>query len=77
MICEPSSFIQFTSGLSRHLNSNSKLLNEGERPILLVLQIPLRDHDQYYVVAVATLYFYDYFLTLADEVNHPISISLP
>ena len=49
---------------------------EGELWFSSVLRLRTRDSDQYYDVAVATIFFYDYFLTLADEVSNTISISL-
>ena len=33
-------------------------------------------HDQYYGVAVTTILFYDYLLTLSDEVNDNIGAAL-
>jgi len=30
---------------------------------------------QYYIIATSTVFFYDFFLTLADEVTHVISVS--
>jgi len=35
----------------------------------------VRNCDQFYVAAAATVFFYDYFLTLADEVGHAIRVS--
>ena len=34
----------------------------------------MRYCDQYYAVAVAVILFYDFFLTLADEVSHFVSV---
>jgi len=34
----------------------------------------MSDCYQYYTIATATIYFYDYFLTLSDEVSHVVSI---
>ena len=75
MICESSSFIPFTSELSRHWDLNFQLRNEGERLFSSISQPSLRECGQYYALAVATLFFYDYFLTLADEVSHLIGIT--
>ena len=36
----------------------------------------MRDCDQYYVIATAAILFYDFFLTLDDEVSHVIAVSL-
>jgi len=36
----------------------------------------MRDYNQYYEVAAAAIIFYDYFLTLADEVGHITRVSL-
>ena len=36
----------------------------------------MSDCDQYYSVATAVILFYDFFLTLGDEVSHIISVSL-
>jgi len=36
----------------------------------------MTDYNQYYGVAVATLFFYDFLLTLADEVSRVIGVSL-
>jgi len=33
-------------------------------------------YNQYYAMAAAVIFFYDYFLTLADEVGHVIRVSL-
>ena len=33
------------------------------------------DRDQYYAIATATILFYDFLLTLGDEVSHVISVS--
>ena len=35
----------------------------------------MRYYDQYYSIAVATILFYDFFLTLADEVSYVVSVS--
>ena len=35
----------------------------------------MRDYRQYYSIAATTIFFYDFFLTLADEVSHIVSIS--
>ena len=35
----------------------------------------MSDYDQYYKIATTTIFFYDYFLTLADEVSHVIRVS--
>ena len=75
MICELSSFIPFTNGLSRLLDLNLQRLNKGEHPFSSVFQLSSRDYNQYYALAVAALLFYDYFLTLADEVSQLISIT--
>ena len=42
----------------------------------IIFATETRDYDQYYGVAAATIFFYDYFLTLADEVSHLISVSV-
>ena len=34
----------------------------------------MRYYDQYYSIAVAAILFYDFFLTLADEVSHVVSV---
>ena len=36
----------------------------------------MRDCDQYYIIAVAAILFYDFFLTLDDEVSHIITVSI-
>ena len=36
----------------------------------------IRVCDQYYIVATATILFYDFLLTLGDEVSHVITVSL-
>jgi len=33
-------------------------------------------YDQYYSIATTTIFFYDFLLTLADEVSHVIGLSL-
>ena len=48
----------------------------GRHRVLSSLRLRLRDYDQYYPVANITIFFYDYFLTLADEVSHVINASL-
>ena len=34
----------------------------------------MRYYDQYYSISVATILFYDFFLTLADEVSYVVSV---
>ena len=36
----------------------------------------MRDHGQYHAIAAATVFFYDFLLTLADEVSHVVSVTL-
>ena len=36
----------------------------------------MRDCYQYYTIATTTIFFYDFLLTLEDEVNHVINVSL-
>jgi len=36
----------------------------------------MRDCNQFYEVAAAAIIFYDYFLTLADEVGHTVCVYL-
>jgi hypothetical protein len=36
----------------------------------------MRDWDGYYSIAVITILFYDFLLTLPDEVSHEISVTL-
>jgi hypothetical protein len=36
----------------------------------------MSDCDKYYTIAVTTILFYDFLLTLPDEVSHVISIAL-
>ena len=35
-----------------------------------VLRLRTNDYDQYYAIATSTIFFYDFLLTLADEVCH-------
>ena len=76
MICEPPScylvdeWIFPTFGLP-----NPQYCIEGEHQFWSFLRLRMNDCNQYYSVAVTTIYFYDYFLTLADEVSHVISVS--
>jgi len=37
------------------------------------LRLRTRDCDQYYTIATSTVFFYDFFLTLGDEVSHVFS----
>lgn len=36
----------------------------------------MKDYNQFYEVAAAAIIFYDYFLTLADEVSHTVRVYL-
>jgi len=36
----------------------------------------MSDCDQYYSIATTTIFFYDYFLTLSDEVSRVIGVFL-
>ena len=50
--------------------------SEGEQRFSWFLQLRTSDYPQYYSLAATTICFYDFFLTLADEVSHAIRVSL-
>ena len=41
-----------------------------------ILRLRLSDCDQYYALATTVIFFYDFLLTLADEVSHTVGASL-
>jgi len=63
------------SGLSDLWTRNSQYLIEGGYRFSSFLELRTSDRDQYYLVATTTILFYDFLLTLADEVSHVISVS--
>jgi len=48
--------------------------SEGGRRFQSLLGLKMRYYDQYYSIAVAAVLFYDFFLTLADEVSHFVTV---
>jgi len=76
MICEPPSFHPvhewtfLTFGLQ---NPQDRI--EGGHPFSSILRLRTSDCDQYYKIATITIFFYDFFLTLSDEVSHVIRVS--
>jgi len=50
--------------------------SEGMHRFSLILRLRMRDWDQYYSIAVTTIFFYDFLLTLGDEVSHITSVSV-
>ena len=38
------------------------------------MRLRTSDCGQYYTIAITTIFFYDFFLTLADEASHVVSI---
>ena len=52
----------------------SPVLQERWASVLIPLRLRTSDRDQYYTIAITTIFFYDFFLTLADEVSHIVSI---
>ena len=55
---------------------NPQDLTEGEHQFLSFLRLKTSDRNQYYLIAGTTILFYDFLLTLADEVSHVIGVSL-
>jgi len=54
---------------------NSQDRNKGAHRFLSFARLRLTDHEQYYTLATTALFFYDYVLTLEDEVSHPIHVA--
>ena len=77
MICESPSFHPvhewtfLTFGLQ-----NPQYRIEGGHWFSSILRLITSDCDQYYAIATTAILFYDYFLTLADEVSHFTGVSL-
>ena len=53
--------------------SSQKWTTGGHRYSSSVL-LRVRNYDQYYTIGTTTLFFYDYLLTLGDEVRHAIRV---
>ena len=66
------------SQLYRPLDSAIPSLAGEVRINFLCFFFRLRTNDyyQYYSIAATTIFFYDFFLTLPDEVSHVIRVSL-
>ena len=76
MNCEPLPFIRFVRSLLTLGHQNFQYSAEGGHRFSSVLQLRMKDYDQYYPVAAAAIFFYEYFLTLADEVGSITTVSL-
>ena len=76
MCCEPPPFIRLVRLLLTFGHRNPQYSTEGVHQFLSGLRLRLKDHGQYYPIAAATIFFYEYFLTLADEVSRIITVSL-
>ena len=72
----PLPHIRFMSEISDLGPQYLQYRREGGHRFLSILRLRMRNYDQYYAVAVTTVFFYDYFLTLADEVSHITNVSL-
>ena len=55
---------------------NPQDLTEGEHQFSPFLRLKTSDRDQYYLIAGNTILFYDFLLTLADEVSYVTGVSL-
>ena len=76
MSCEPLPFIRLVGPLLTFGHRNPQCSAEGGRQFLSGSRLIMEDYDQYYPVAAAAIFFYEYFLTLADEVGRIITVSL-
>ena len=45
--------------------------------VLIALRLRTSDFGQYYTIAITTIFFYDFLLTLADEVSHVVNVPSP
>jgi len=77
IICESPSFYPVrgwnfpTLGLR-----NPQYRSEGRHQFSSFLRLGMKGRDQYYSLAATTICFYDFFLTLADEVSCVANVSL-
>jgi len=53
---------------------NSQRRTTGRHQCSSFVWLGVRNCDQYYNVGVIALFFYDYLLTLGDEVRHSIGV---
>ena len=75
MNCEPLPFIRFVRLLLTFGHRNPQYSAEGGHRFSSGLRLRMKEFNQYYPVAAATIFFYEYFLTLADEVGSIITVS--
>ena len=76
MICEPPSLYPVQEWIfSTFRLRNPQYCSEGEHKFLSFLRLSMNDYYQYYATAVTAVFFYDFLLTLADEVSHFICAS--
>lgn len=54
---------------------NSQNLNKGEYQLPLFVRLEVRNYDQYYSLATSVVFFYDFLLTLGDEVSDTICVA--
>ena len=61
------------SGLTRPLDSDTpQYLKKGGHRFVSLLLLRMTDYHQYYIAATTTIFFYDFLLTLPDEVSHVV-----
>ena len=78
-ICEVPSFHYISSiiGLTRPSTSDTPSTVKKVRiQFHRSLWLKTSNSDQYYSTATTTVFFYDFLLTLPDEVSHAVGISL-
>ena len=75
MICEslPYSVHECTLPTSGPRNFQYRI--QGRHPFSSILQLRTSGCDKYYRISTTTILFYDFFLTLADEVSHVMGVS--
>ena len=55
---------------------NPQYRSEGGHRFSQILRLRTSDFRQYYTIAATTIFFYDFLLTLADEVSRVIRVPL-
>jgi len=77
VICESPSYYPVHECIFPTLGlRNPQYRSEGVHRFSSILRLRMRDWDQYYSIAATTIFFYDFLLTLGDEVSHVISVSV-
>ena len=70
MTCEfPLPFPVYEWPFLTFLFSNPQYCDKGEHQLSSLFGLGPRNHDQYYTFATTAILFYDYLLTLGDEVS--------